>query len=105
MKGPIGFVKAMHGIYTTAKNELGYNARIFLRMLHEHDGLGTAKRLINAPQVSEGYTYLYEHKRLDLTVEALVVENEKWHALFEPSEIERARKRLEAYRYTPKRRN
>ena len=105
MKGPPDFEKSMHGIYKSAKNELNYNASIFLRMLHDHDGLGTAKRLINASQVSDGYTYLYEHKRLDLTVEALVVENEKWHALFEPSEIERARKRLEAYKYTPKQQN
>ena len=95
----------MHGIYTSARNELGYNASIYLRMLHDHGGLGTAKRLINAPQVSEGYTYLYEHRRLDLTVEALVIENEKWHHLFEPSEIARARQRLQDYEYNPRQQN
>ncbi|MEP3436110.1 MAG: hypothetical protein ABJN75_04915 [Hoeflea sp.] len=101
MKGPIGFEKAMHGIYTTAKAELGYNARIFLRMLHDHGGLGTAKKLINADTISDGYAFLTGHDRLDLTVEYLVVNNEKWHHLFEPIEIERARKRLGALNETP----
>lgn len=105
MKGPKDFEDAMHGIYVQAKADLKYTSSIYLDMLFRHGGLGTAKRLINAPTVSAGYTTLYEHRRLDLTVEALVVENEQWHALFEPSEIERAQKRLEAYKYTPKQQN
>lgn len=99
IKGPIAFEKAMHGIYTRAKAEVGYNATIYFQMLDKRGGLGTAKSLINAATVSDGYTHLYERGRLDLTVEALVVENPQWHYLFEPSEIERARKRLEAYEY------
>lgn len=92
----------MHGIYTRARLEAGYNATIFLQMLHRHGGLGTAKQLINAPQVSDGYTALYEKDRLDLTVEALVIDNPKWHGLFAPEEIERAKVRLKQYRYSPK---
>lgn len=101
IKGPPDFEKAMHAIYTTAKKEAGYNATIYLRMLGERGGLGTAKYLINAATVSDGYTHLYERQRLDLTVEALIVENPQWHSLFESSEIERARKRLEDYDYRP----
>ena len=44
---------------------------------------------------------LHLRARLDLTVEAVVVENKKWHELFEPEELERARRRLVAYGYTP----
>ncbi|MBP0616586.1 hypothetical protein [Jiella mangrovi] len=99
MKGPADFEKAMHQIYVRAKKEAGYNATIYLRMLHERHGLGTAKALINAPKVSEGYTHLYERGRLDLTVEALIVENSRWHPLFTDGEIERARKRLADYEY------
>lgn len=99
MKGPSDFEKAMHSIYTRAKLEADYNASIYLQMLHRHDGLGTAKQLINSPHVSQGYARLHELKRLDLTVEALVVENPKWHRLFLPEEIERARKRLRDYEY------
>ncbi|MEX6508500.1 hypothetical protein [Jiella sp. M17.18] len=90
----------MHQIYVRARQEAGYNATIYLRMLHERHGLGTAKALINAPKVSEGYTHLFERGRLDLTVEALVVGNPQWHQLFTTEEIERARKRLREYEYS-----
>ena len=38
-------------------------------MLHEHRGLETARILLHASSVSEGYVALWERKRLDLTVE------------------------------------
>lgn len=59
----------------------------------------TAKQLINNSKPSAGYTALYERGRLDLTVEALVVEYSQWHALFTPEEIDKAQKRLREYRY------
>lgn len=99
IKGPIAFEKAMHGIYTRAKTEANYNATIYIQLLHERGGLGTAKYLINAATVSDGYTALWQLGRLDLTVEALIVDNPQWHSLFEASEIERARKRLQEYGY------
>ena len=96
------FTEAMFDIYRRAKAEADYPANIFLRMVTDHGGRATAKTLINATKPSDGYTALYMRKRLDLTVEALVVENPRWHSLFTPEEIERARKRLRAYRYEPK---
>ena len=100
LKGPIEFEKAMHGIYTRAKNEAGYNATIYIQLLHNRGGLGTAKYLINAATVSEGYTALWQLGRLDLTVEAMIIDNPQWHSLFMPEELERARQRLVAYRYS-----
>jgi hypothetical protein len=100
IKGPISFEKAMHGIYTRARLEADCKATIFLQMLHRHGGLGTARQLINSPAVSEGYTALYERGRLDLTVEAVIVENPRWHSLFTSDELSRVRKRLDAYGYT-----
>jgi hypothetical protein len=93
---------AMFGIYRRAKDEADYPANIFLKMLSDKGGLVTAKYLINSPKPSDGYTALYERNRLDLTVEAEVVENKKWHALFTENEIQRARDRLKQYRYKPK---
>ncbi|MEX0409071.1 hypothetical protein ABGN05_25855 [Aquibium sp. LZ166] len=93
----------MHDIYVTAKRDAGYNAKVFLQMLHERGGLATAKYLINATQPSEGYTRLYERGRLDLTVEARVIDNPKWHPLFTDDEIAKARERLKAYGYRPDR--
>jgi hypothetical protein len=93
------FDGAMLDIYRRAKFEAGYNATIFLQMLNERGGLKTAKYLVNSPKESAGYTALYLKKRLDLTVEALIVENGKWHSLFTNEELEKARARLEKFGY------
>lgn len=98
------FEEAMFNIYRVAKSEAGYKATIFLDMVTTRGGLATARYLINAPKVSEGYTHLYERGRLDLTVEALVVEDERWRALFTEDEIVRADKRLAEYGYKSRRR-
>jgi hypothetical protein len=97
-----GFDEAMFNVYRLAKDEAGYNATIFLSMLHERGGLATAKALINAQKPSDGYTALYERGRLDLTVEAVVVENTIWHSLFTKEELDKASKRLLAYAYVPR---
>lgn len=93
------FDQAMHEIYRKARDEAKYRATIFLKMLHERGGLSTAEILINSRRPSDGYTQLYERGRLDLTVEAMVVENPRWHSLFEEKELETARRRLEKYGY------
>lgn len=94
------FDRAMMDIYVRAKSEANYTASIFHRMLCKRGGLATAKQLINERTPSEGYTALWERGRLDLTVEAVVTDNERWHQLFESEELERARKRLRDYGYT-----
>jgi hypothetical protein len=55
----VAFDKAMFEIYRRAKDEANYNATVFLKMLSDSDGLTTAKTLINAAKVSDGYTALY----------------------------------------------
>lgn len=93
------FTEAMFGIYRRAKQEAKYNAMLFLQMVADKGGLATAKTLINAEKPSDGYTALYLRKRLDLTVEALVVNDPYWHSLFTAEEIAKARRRLEQYEY------
>ena len=93
------FDLAMLGIYTRAKTEANYNAKIFFDMLNRHRGLATAKTLINSPKPSDGYTALYERERLDLTVEAMVLSEPRWHPLFTLEEIENAKRRLKQYGY------
>ena len=97
------FDTVMMDIYTRALSEVNYNAPIFLRMLHEHRGLETARRLIHSPTVSKGYTTLWELGRLDLTVEALIIENERWQELFSDEEIAICERRLRDYEYVPQR--
>ena len=100
MKTPkeMKFDGAMMDIYRRAKDECDYNATRFLQMLLEHRGLKTAKILINAPHVSDGYTALWERKRLDLTVEALIIKPE-WDALFTDEERAIAKERLVKYEH------
>lgn len=95
------FDAAMLTIYQRAKSEAKYNATIFFRMLQERRGLATAQHLINSDRPSDGYTRLYEKGRLDLTVEALVVEEQRWHPLFTEDELAKAKKRLISYGYPP----
>ena len=95
------FDDAMMSIYRRAKTEAGYTATRYLQMLSEHGGLGTARILLRASKVSEGYVALWERKRLDLTVEALIVDNAKFHPLFTAGEMDIARKRLAQYEYRP----
>jgi hypothetical protein len=88
------FDGAMFEIYRRAKSEAGYNATVFLQML-------SGQYLINSLKESDGYAALYLRNRLDLTVEAMVVENARWHELFTSEELAKARARLGKYGYKP----
>ena len=67
----VEFGQGMLRIYERALSEAHYQATRFLSMFDERRGLETARILINASTVSDGYTALWERKRLDLTVEAV----------------------------------
>lgn len=98
MELELTFDSAMFDIYRRAKAEAGYNATRYLQLLSEHRGLKTARILLHAQTVSEGYAALWERGRLDLTVEALVM-LPKFSLLFTDEEREIARRRLEEYGY------
>ena len=93
------FNLAMWDIYKLAKHEANYNATRYLQMLEENGGVATARILINAPKVSDGYTALWERGRLDLTVEAIIWDNPKYHELFTEEEMRIIKKRLTDYEY------
>ena len=92
------FHRAMVGIYETAKRELNYNATRFLQMVVEDGGLAAARKLLATDGVSDGFASLWERKRLDLTVEAHVLDPD-FRELFSPHEVETARTRLRQYGY------
>ena len=95
----VKFHEAMEDIYRVAKDEADYNATLFHGMVAEHGGLETARRLINAKTVSDGYTALWSRGRLDLTVEAKVTETPEFHSLFTTEELQICRRRLREYGY------
>jgi hypothetical protein len=87
------FDAAMRQIYDRARSECGYNATRFLQMLAEHGGVKTAKLLLDDHTMSEGLTALWERKRLDISMEALVLQ-EEWAPLFTDAERAAARTKL-----------
>ena len=92
------FARAMRDVYARAKSEAGYDATYFLRMLSEHGPVDTARRLITSTQPSEGFTQLWQRKRLDLTVEAQALRPQFAH-LFTEEERDVCRRRLADYGY------
>jgi hypothetical protein len=90
------FHRAMVQIYQKAQKEAGYTASYFMQMVSDRGGLATARALLASPQVSEGFTSLWERQRLDLSVEAHVLKPE-FKSLFSEGELETARERLRQY--------
>lgn len=93
------FHDAMLNIYRQAKSEANYNARYLIQMVETYGGVEAARMLINATTVSEGYTALWERSRLDLTVEAMIMETEKYHAMFTQDQLDICAQRLKDYEY------
>ena len=92
------FERAMKDVYLRAKSEANYTASYFIGMLSSYGGLGTAQRLLASTEVSSGFAALYERDRLDLTVEALVIQP-KFASLFTDEELDIARQRLDQLGY------
>jgi hypothetical protein len=94
------FHQAMVQGYQQTKRETGYNATMYIQMISKSGGLATARQLIHAASVSSGFTTLWEKKRLDLAVEAFVLQ-ERWNPLFTDDERQIARDRLAQYGFHP----
>ena len=94
------FARSMRDIYLRAKSEAGYNATYFLQMLSTLGPIETARRLVTTDHPSDGFTTLWERDRLDLTVEAHVIQD-RFRTLFTDAEREAANQRLAQYGYTP----
>jgi hypothetical protein len=80
-------------VYEQARDEAGYNATLFLRMITEQGGLATARQLLRGSVASDGFTALWERGRPDLTVEAVVLQP-KYRPLFTDDEVAIASNRI-----------
>ena len=90
------FDREMQDVYTSAKQECGYNATRFLQMLSKNGGVQTAKQLIKKEGGTYGFSVLWEKNRLDLTVEARVLKPE-YHDLFSDDDRAICRERLKQF--------
>ena len=95
------FHEALVRIYREAAS-FGYYPAYFLRMVVEQGGLVAAKQLLNSSEPSSGFTRLWDEGRLDLSVEAVVIQ-EPWRILFTDEELLEARRRLVDLGYDPDR--
>jgi len=82
----------------TEAEALGYRPTQFKQMLALQGGDATVRQLLVRGKPSEGFTRLWELGRLDLTVEALVVET-KWRALIDPMLVKQAERLLTQSKY------
>lgn len=94
------FHQEMLIIYERAKSLCNYNATRFLKMVTDQGGIRAAKQLLNTEGISEGLTALWECQRLDITMEALILQ-EPWSTLFTEQELNIARERLTQLGYDP----
>lgn len=93
---PKAFDQAMQHIYDEA-TAFGYRPTYLLKMLGKHGGVEAARLLIRGSATS-GFDRLWEEKRLDLSVEALILQPE-WQGLFNEDDKKAARRRLQQYGY------
>ena len=89
----LAFHERMRQVYDQAKTECNYTAQRFLQMVEADGGLTAAKKLLSTGGYSEGLTRLWEEKRLDISMEATILQN-PWRGLFTEKELSVARRKL-----------
>lgn len=75
--------------------EFGYNSTRFLQMLAENGPINTCRKLINTNDINyaSGFVRLWEARRLDLSMEYVVLQNQ-YRELFTLSERQICYRRL-----------
>jgi len=80
------------------KTQYNYTPTIFINMINQYGAIEAVKKLINNPKPSSGYTKLWGLNALNLSMEAIIQE-EEWKCLFTDDECLKAKKRLIEYGY------
>lgn len=92
------FHQEMLRIYAEA-SVFGYRPTYFLRMVNEQGGLTAARKLLRDGTVSDGFVRLWQEGRLDISVEAVVLDPQ-WRGMFTSDELAVAQMRLDDAGYT-----
>ncbi len=92
------FGRRMMNNLARSQAEARTNPAYLRSMMAQLGPLPTARKLLAAPAVSDVFAALWERGRMDLTVEALVVEPE-FASLFTEDELQIARRRLQQFGY------
>lgn len=95
------FAQALEGTVEAAKQR-GYIPTYFMQMLGQYGGVETAKRLLAKSEPQEGLFELWRLNLLHDSMEAVIWDNPRFHELFEQTELEEARQRLDELGYFKK---
>jgi len=80
------------------QREISYNPQRFRQMIAEHGAVGAVRRLLQGSNASDGFTTLWEHRRLEMSCEAIALL--PWYASsFSAEELETARYRLTQHEF------
>ena len=90
---------AMHEICRESRR-LGYVPTRFLQLLNEQGALGTAHQLLPSDQYHDGFTRLWDLRRLDLSLKCVVLKP-VFRPLFTEKELNVARCRLRKLDFDP----
>lgn len=90
------FKQAMLDQCRHTKEKCGYHPTQVLKMVQQYGPYVAATKIIELPGQSSGFTKLWEHDALGLSVEALVLEQFPW--LFPPEIVNTCRETLKAYK-------
>lgn len=88
------FTRRMLRMCDHLHTEIGYNPTVFRRMVEEHGGVETARRLLNFGPGQSGLERLWQHGRLADSMEAHVL-SPQFESLFSVRDRRKARRRLE----------
>jgi len=96
----LNFTEFLRGKADEAHRDLKIPLTGFVGMLNADGGYATATKLMIRKEPSDGFLKLWEHNRLDLTVEALVLETE-WITFFKEDVLKLAERKLKqaGYKY------
>lgn len=88
-------------IYKKSDVELGYKPTILMQLIsNSSKGVKLAVMdIINNPYPSKAFEFYRENKHLEMTLEALIYENEKYHKLVGNDTVLNAKKRLSQVGY------
>lgn len=81
-----------------AARQLGYNPTYFAQMVGDLGGVGAARQLLASSGGQEGFLRLFQLHRLDLSLEAAVLDP-RYATLFTITEKREAKKRLDNLGY------
>jgi hypothetical protein len=90
------FTRAMLEICERFHREIAYNPTVFRRMVLDYGGVEAARRLVTGREAQSGLERLWQHGRLDQSVEAHVL-LPRFTLLFSERERRVARRRLEEH--------